>query len=73
MSTTECTAKDVAASPVKVERYSRNRSIMAITNNPFELAAQMDGNLHVEILADASPISESDFQTVILDPIKNAS
>jgi hypothetical protein len=54
---------------IKVGKYSRNRSIMSVTNNPFEAAALLDG-LHVEVLTDAVLLEDSKFTEVILTPLK---
>lgn len=55
--------------PVKVGRYSRNRSIMSITNNPFQAAAASD-ELKVEVLTDAVLITDTDFNDLIIGPLK---
>jgi hypothetical protein len=61
--------EETAVAPVKVGKYSRNRSIMSMTNNPFEAAAA-SADLHVEVLTDATLISEDDFRDIILGPLK---
>jgi hypothetical protein len=60
---------EAPAVPVKVGKYSRNRSIMSMTNNPFEAAAA-SADLHVEVLTDAVLISEDDFRDIIMGPMK---
>ncbi len=53
----------------KVGKYSRNRSIMAVTDNPFEVAALMDG-LHVEVLTDAVLADDKKFGEEVIGPLK---
>lgn len=55
--------------PPGVGRYSRNRSIMSLTNNPFEAAAA-SVDLNVEVLTDAVLITEDAFEDIILGPLK---
>lgn len=52
-----------------VGRYSRNRSIMSITNNPFEAAAAST-DLQVEVLTDAVLVADASFEEVILGPLR---
>ena len=54
-----------------VGRYSRNRSIMSVTNNPLEAAAA-SADLNVEVLTDAVLISEDVFKDTILAPLEAA-
>lgn len=60
---------EASGGKAKVGRYSRNRSIMSITNNPFQAAAASD-DLKVEVLTDAVLISDSDFNDLIMGPLK---
>jgi len=60
---------DAATGPAKLAKYSRNRSILAVTENPFEAAALLDG-LNVEVLSDAVLIEDIKFTEVILSPLK---
>lgn len=60
---------DTSAAPAKLGKYSRNRSILAVTENPFEAAALLDG-LNVEVLTDAVLVEEAKFADAILNPLK---
>jgi len=62
-------AEEGAAPAAKVGKYSRNRSIMAVTDNPFEVAALMDG-LHVEVLTDAVLADDKKFGEEVIGPLK---
>lgn len=53
----------------KVGRYSRNRSIMKVTDDPL-LAAAASADLKVEVLNDAVLISEDSFNTQIISVLK---
>ena len=62
-------AEEETVPVAKVGKYSRNRSIMAVTDNPFEVAALMDG-LHVEVLTDAVLADDGKFGEEVFNPIK---
>lgn len=60
---------DASAVPAKLGKYSRNRSILAVTENPFEAAALLDG-LNVEVLTDAVLVEDAKFTEAILSTLK---
>lgn len=59
--------------PKKVSRLSKQKSVMEITNNPFQVAAASDPTLHVEKINDARLISPTDFEDYIVGPLMTTS
>jgi hypothetical protein len=53
----------------KLGKYSRNRSILVVTSDPFAAAAA-SADLTVEVLTDAIQISQQDFNDNIIGPLK---
>ena len=48
-----------------VSRLSKQKSVMEIINNPFQVAAVGDPSLHVDNLNDAKLIGPEDFEMLI--------
>lgn len=71
--TDDSAAKERKPQRASLARLSKNKSVMAIIDNPFELAAENTGELHVDNINDAKFIGPEDFATIIIGPLKTTS